>query len=113
MGKAGRALSVFLSVVMALGVCTASFGWLGEQFRALALWSSTTPASNIPGAGGTLYGGNYYKVTSNTNITGGANQAGLYVASGAIVVIDIAPGVTLTVTGGNGSGGSSGGGGYD
>ncbi len=97
-----KSLSVLLAVLMMLTSMYAGLGVVAEAVTSLATTLPTTRDA-------TLKNGEVYKVTSNTSISAnGTSQNGLQVAENAIVVIDIASGATLTVTGGAGTSGAAG-----
>ena len=60
----------------------------------------------VDGTGVDLRDNTIYDVSANRTITGVAGQAALRVPAGGMVAINVKPDVTLTVTGGDGSGAS-------
>ena len=89
-----RALAICMSVLMLMT------SWV---FVAPTAFAATDALTTLPSSGNIS---GYYKVTSNTTISGSTSSPGLTVTG--TTVIYIASGVTLTVTGANSSGATSG-----
>ena len=89
-----------ISVLMSFLLVFTWIPWMGMTAQA-ATYKNVT---SLPTAAGSwLYSSNIYTVRSNITITASTGGNALCVAGGNTVVIDIAPGCTLTVYGGNGS----------
>lgn len=100
-----RKLSVkIFAWVLAFATMFAGIPGLENLGLSPVITAEAANVASLPAAGGTLYNGNIYKVTSSTTITNTATGGnGLIVANNATVVIYISKGATLTVRGGDGS----------
>ena len=76
---------------------------LGLPFAAQARFSSRIELTAVSQD---LQNNVIYDVSTTSTISGAAGQAALRVPAGGIVAINVKPGVTLTVTGGDGNGAS-------
>ncbi|MBQ6092109.1 MAG: hypothetical protein IJL00_00365, partial [Clostridia bacterium] len=99
-----KSLSVLLAVLMML---TSMYVGLGVVAEALYIDSATTLGSTT-GGGAALTKGGVYKVTGNVTIAGNTSKNGRTVPTNSKVVIYIASGATLTVTGGDADGTTAG-----
>ena len=98
-----RALSVVLCLLLVMtSLPIVMFGTAPEAAAAVTALTEFNVA-----AGGTISSGRY--VVSSSRALNGSGSAGLYIASGATVLLYIPSGVTLTVTGAAGGNAGAGG----